>query len=123
LGIRPVRGESRFTTCAYRFVILEVSAKRGGAAKLGRHFWRRPNVPLEAQGCDHITWPPHPDCEVEQVFRQANRDGYVIYRDEGVYTLVSPDAMEDFSFSGVWWLPRGLAAHDLGIAGLARADS
>src|SRR6266851_4697272 len=36
------RGESRFTTWACRFVILEVSAK------VGRHFWRRPDVPLEA---------------------------------------------------------------------------
>jgi RNA polymerase sigma-70 factor (ECF subfamily) len=37
------RGESRFSTWAYRFVILEVSAK------LGRHFWRRPDVRLEAE--------------------------------------------------------------------------
>jgi hypothetical protein len=37
------RGESRFTTWAYRFVILEVSAK------LGRHYWRRPPVALDAQ--------------------------------------------------------------------------
>jgi hypothetical protein len=48
----------------------------------------------------YITWPPHPDCEVEQMFRQANRDGYVLYRHEGVYTLVSPDATEDFQFLG-----------------------
>jgi RNA polymerase sigma-70 factor (ECF subfamily) len=30
------RGESKFTTWAYRFVVLEVSTK------LGRHFWRAP---------------------------------------------------------------------------------
>ena len=36
------RGESRFTTWAYRFVILEVSAK------LGRHYWRNPPVALDA---------------------------------------------------------------------------
>ncbi|MGA8017144.1 MAG: sigma-70 family RNA polymerase sigma factor [Candidatus Dormiibacterota bacterium] len=35
------RGESRFTTWAYRFVILEVSAK------LGRHFWQRPGVSMD----------------------------------------------------------------------------
>jgi RNA polymerase sigma-70 factor (ECF subfamily) len=35
------RGESRFTTWAYRFVILEVSAKAG------RHFWRQPHVPMD----------------------------------------------------------------------------
>ena len=33
------RGESRFTTWAYKFVIFEVSAK------IGRHFWRNPPVP------------------------------------------------------------------------------
>jgi RNA polymerase sigma-70 factor, ECF subfamily len=36
------RGESRFITWAYRFVILEVSSK------LGRHYWRNPAVPLDA---------------------------------------------------------------------------
>ena len=36
------RGESRFITWAYRFVILEVSAK------LGRHYWRHPPVALGA---------------------------------------------------------------------------
>lgn len=36
------RGESRFITWAYRFVILEVSSK------LGRHYWRDPPVPLDA---------------------------------------------------------------------------
>ncbi len=35
------RGESRFTTWAYRFVILEVSAK------LGRHYWRHAPVALD----------------------------------------------------------------------------
>ncbi len=37
------RGESRFTTWAYRFVLLEVSAK------IGRPFWRHPDVPLDAE--------------------------------------------------------------------------
>ncbi|MGH3249162.1 MAG: RNA polymerase sigma factor, partial [Trebonia sp.] len=36
------RGESRFTTWAYRFVILEVSSK------LGRHYWRNPPTALDA---------------------------------------------------------------------------
>jgi RNA polymerase sigma-70 factor (ECF subfamily) len=36
------RGESRFTTWAYRFVILEVSSK------LGRRYWRNPPVLLDA---------------------------------------------------------------------------
>jgi RNA polymerase sigma-70 factor, ECF subfamily len=42
------RGESRFTTWAYKFAVLEVSAK------LGRHFWRRPAVTLEAGQWDQL---------------------------------------------------------------------
>ncbi|MBO0867937.1 MAG: sigma-70 family RNA polymerase sigma factor [Micromonosporaceae bacterium] len=37
------RGESRFTTWAYRFVILEVSSK------LGRHYWQNPPVAWETE--------------------------------------------------------------------------
>ena len=36
------RGESRFFTWVYRFVVLEVSSK------LGRHYWRNPPVSLDA---------------------------------------------------------------------------
>lgn len=42
------RGESRFTTWAYRFVILEVSSK------LGRHFWRRPGVSFSSEDWDRL---------------------------------------------------------------------
>jgi len=42
------RGESRFTTWAYKFAVLEVSAK------LGRHFWQRPAVTLEAGQWDQL---------------------------------------------------------------------
>jgi RNA polymerase sigma-70 factor, ECF subfamily len=43
------RGESRFTTWAYRFVVLEVSAK------LGRHYWRKhPAASLEAEEWDRL---------------------------------------------------------------------
>ena len=48
----------------------------------------------------YITWPPHPDAEVEQMFRQANRDDYVIYFHDGVYTLVSPDGLKTMPFLG-----------------------
>jgi RNA polymerase sigma-70 factor, ECF subfamily len=42
------RGESRFTTWAYRFVILEVSSK------LGRHYWHNPPVVLDAAQWEHL---------------------------------------------------------------------
>ena len=44
------RGESRFTTWAYRFAVLEVSSK------LGRHFWNRPSVRLDGE-----QWAQLPD--------------------------------------------------------------
>jgi RNA polymerase sigma-70 factor (ECF subfamily) len=46
--IGQFRGESRFTTWAYKFVIFEVSAK------IGRHFWRRPSVPLDAEDWERL---------------------------------------------------------------------
>ena len=42
------RGESKFTTWAYRFVALEVSNK------LGRHLWRRPSVSLDAEDWEQL---------------------------------------------------------------------
>jgi RNA polymerase sigma-70 factor, ECF subfamily len=42
------RGESRFTTWAYKFVIFEVSTK------VGRHFWRAPRAPLDAEDWDRL---------------------------------------------------------------------
>jgi len=42
------RGESRFTTWAYRFAVLEVSSK------IGRHYWRRPAVRLEAEEWERL---------------------------------------------------------------------
>jgi RNA polymerase sigma-70 factor, ECF subfamily len=42
------RGESRFTTWAYKFVIFEVSTK------LGRHFWRNPGRALDAEDWDRL---------------------------------------------------------------------
>lgn len=42
------RGESRFTTWAYKFVIFEVSAK------VARHFWRHPTRSLDAESWDRL---------------------------------------------------------------------
>ncbi|GII57718.1 DNA-directed RNA polymerase sigma-70 factor [Planotetraspora thailandica] len=42
------RGESRFTTWAYKFVIFEVSGK------IGRHYWRNPDAQLDAEDWDRL---------------------------------------------------------------------
>ena len=46
--IGQFRGESRFTTWAYKFVVFEVSAK------IGRHFWRNPARSLDAEDWDRL---------------------------------------------------------------------
>src|SRR5258708_23938818 len=46
--IGQFRGESRFTTWAYKFVIFDVSAK------VAMHFWRHPSVPLDAEDWDRL---------------------------------------------------------------------
>jgi RNA polymerase sigma-70 factor, ECF subfamily len=46
--IGQFRGESRFTTWAYKFVLFEVSAK------IGRHFWRHPVVPMDAEDWERL---------------------------------------------------------------------
>ena len=59
------RGESRFTTWAYRFVILEVSSK------LGRHFWRRAGDILDDEQWerlpDRLGVDPHEQAEAQLV--------------------------------------------------------
>src|SRR5690348_461175 len=42
------RGESRFISWAYAFVVFEVSSK------LGRHFWRKPRATLDAEDWDQL---------------------------------------------------------------------
>jgi RNA polymerase sigma-70 factor (ECF subfamily) len=42
------RGESKFTTWAYKFVIFEVSAK------IGRHFWSNQTVPMDAEDWERL---------------------------------------------------------------------
>src|SRR3954453_23655546 len=42
------RGESRFTTWAYTFVVFELSTK------LGRHFWRTPHARLDGEGWERL---------------------------------------------------------------------
>jgi RNA polymerase sigma-70 factor, ECF subfamily len=46
--IGQFRGESRFTTWAYKFVIFEVSAK------IGRHFWRHAAARLDTEDWDRL---------------------------------------------------------------------
>ena len=46
--VAQFRGESRFTTWACKFAIFEVSSK------IGRHFWQRPTVSMDAEDWDRL---------------------------------------------------------------------
>ena len=46
--VAQFRGESRFTTWACKFAIFEVSTK------VGRHFWQRPAVAMDAEDWDRL---------------------------------------------------------------------
>jgi RNA polymerase sigma-70 factor, ECF subfamily len=46
--LEQFRGDSRFTTWALKFVMFEVSKA------IGRHFWRRPSVALEAEDWERL---------------------------------------------------------------------
>jgi RNA polymerase sigma-70 factor, ECF subfamily len=63
------RGESRFITWAYRFVILEVSSK------LGRRYWRNPLVALDAAQWerlpDRLGLDPHQHAEAAALLTQV----------------------------------------------------
>ncbi|WP_326834934.1 sigma-70 family RNA polymerase sigma factor [Amycolatopsis rhabdoformis] len=62
--IGEFRGDSRFTTWAFKFVILEVSTK------LGRHYWRDHRAHLDQDEAGRVraaagAEPPHPERAVE----------------------------------------------------------
>jgi RNA polymerase sigma-70 factor, ECF subfamily len=63
------RGESRFITWAYRFVILEVSSK------LGRHYWRNPAVVLDTGQWerlpDRLGLDPHQHAEAAGILAEV----------------------------------------------------
>lgn len=60
--VADFRGESLFTTWAYRFVMLEVSTKTG------RHFWRNRPAAMDDDAWERMPdpWPVHPQQRLEQ---------------------------------------------------------
>ena len=69
--LNQFRGESRFTTWAYRFVVLEVSTK------LGRHFWQRPTVALDTGDWerlpDRFGVPPEEHAQRQELISAVRR--------------------------------------------------
>lgn len=69
--IDQFRGESRFTTWAYRFVVLEVSTK------VARHFWRNGDVEIAAEDWNQIpdafALPPEREAERHELVEAVRR--------------------------------------------------
>jgi RNA polymerase sigma-70 factor (ECF subfamily) len=85
------RGESRFTTWAYRFVILEVSSK------LGRHYWRNPTVALDAGQWellpDRLGIDPQQNAESAGIVAEVRRviDGELTAHQRRIFTAIVVD--------------------------------
>ncbi len=92
--IGEFRGESRFTTWAYKFVIFEVSAK------IGRHFWRNPEKPV-----DNEDWDRLPDrFGFDPAQHAESRDMLIAVRD-AVETELTPRQREVFVALAVNGMP------------------
>lgn len=82
------RGESRFMTWAYKFVIIEVSAK------IGRHFWRRPDASLGAEDWERLPgrfgFDPAQQSEWGDLFGALRRavDGELTERQRTVFVAI-----------------------------------
>ena len=82
------RGESRFTTWAYKFVMFEVSAK------VGRHFWRHPDVRLDAEDWDrlpgHFGFDPAREAEWRDLLAALRRavDEVLTARQRAVFVAI-----------------------------------
>jgi RNA polymerase sigma-70 factor (ECF subfamily) len=89
--LNQFRGESRFTTWAYKFVIFEVSGK------LARHFWRSPAVPMEPEDWarlpDRLGLDPAADAQSRELvgaLRRAVQDE-LTQRQRRVFTAIVLD--------------------------------
>jgi RNA polymerase sigma-70 factor (ECF subfamily) len=98
------RGESRFITWAYRFVILEVSAK------LGRHFWRYAPVALDAG-----EWERLPDRFGIDPARQAEAAGALAEVRRVVEEELTAHQRRIFVAVVVDQIPRDALAAELGL--------
>ena len=69
--IAGFRGDSRFTTWAYKFVMFEVSTK------MGRHFWRHRNASMDADSWERLPDPgavaPDQRTEHREIFEALRR--------------------------------------------------
>jgi RNA polymerase sigma-70 factor (ECF subfamily) len=98
------RGESKFITWAYRFVILEVSAK------LGRHYWRNPPVALDAG-----QWERLPDRFGIDPARHAEAAGLLAEVRRVVEEELTPHQRRIFVAAVVDQIPREALVAELGL--------
>jgi RNA polymerase sigma-70 factor (ECF subfamily) len=97
------RGESRFTTWAYAFVVLEVSSA------VGRHVWRRPRAVLDDDG-----WEAVPDRLGPSPAGEAERRELAAALRRAVDEALTPHQRRVFTAVVIQDLPIDAVAHGLG---------
>jgi RNA polymerase sigma-70 factor, ECF subfamily len=97
------RGESRFTTWTYKFVIFEVSAK------LGRHYWRQPAIQV-----DNDPWERIQDLLGADPAQQAESRELAAALREAVTEVPSERQRHVFVALVVQQMPVGALAAELG---------
>lgn len=98
------RGESRFSTWAYRFVILEVSSK------LGRHYWRNPPVTLDA-----AQWERLPDRVGLDPHQHAEAAGIIAALQDAIETELTAHQRRIFIAIVIDGIPLDALAEKLGM--------
>ena len=97
------RGDSRFTTWAYKFVMFEVSTK------MGRHFWRTRSATMDADG-----WEKLPDLTaVAPERRPEQREMFDVLR-RAIDEDLTPRQRRVFVAVALNEIPKDAVARDMG---------
>ena len=103
MKVSDFRGESRFTTWAYRFVVYEVSSK------LGRHFWRQRPARM-----DQESWEQLPDRLSVVPHQRAEHDEMLAVLRQSIETDLTPLQRRVFVAVAVNEVPMDALARELG---------
>ncbi len=103
LKYRGFRGDSKFTTWAYKFVMLEVSAK------MGRHFWQQHHRTMDSDG-----WERLPDLTTAAPDRSAEHREMFAALSQAIRRDLTPLQQRVFVAVALNEVPMDAVARELG---------